>query len=103
MLLILIPIAWLALVTLFIAICLAAARGDAAQRRIDDEVFEAVEDGVGAVERDAGQPRTSWRSPARGRHPAWVARAGAVRAFHFASSGREARHARVVGPPRRPD
>jgi hypothetical protein len=99
MLLILIPIVWLAVLTLFVAICLAAARGDAAQRRVEQDV---VEDGAAAPGRDAAPLRPSRRSPAHVRHPALLAGARAVRSFHFASRRPQAGRPRLAGLPRRP-
>jgi hypothetical protein len=103
MLLILIPIAWLAVVTLFVAVCLAAARADAAPPRVDEQDRDAIGDGLVVWDAGAPQPRLKWRSAASVRYRAWAAEARVVRAFHFGSARPEARRPRLLhGLPRRP-
>jgi hypothetical protein len=104
MLLILIPIAWLAVLTLCVAICRAAARGDAARSRADVH-SRAEERFFGATE--VARKGALGRSPSQSREPAH-SRSGTghgrvARAFHFASSTLETRSARLVRIlPRRP-
>lgn len=103
MLLIVIPIAWLAILILFVALCQAAARGDAdqAQRGGRPAVVAfgepAIDEGGAIVQ------RLRWRRAAERRCRTWVARARVLDVRHLAAPRPASGEQRTVHAlPRRP-